>query len=179
MLFRNFFPGNNYFRRSWILLAILLVFIFGTGMDRADNRVVYDQQVYWMMNHIRFKTGDLVFRRGKSLASHAVLFTDQNSRYSHVGIISVREGRSFVIHSVPYGEGNGSDEMKCEKLESFLSFEKASRAAVYRVQGISNTGLIKAVHWARSAFNSRVRFDGEYNLLSDDKIALIKLIYLF
>jgi hypothetical protein len=82
-----------------------------------------------------------------------------------------------VIHSVPYETGNGNDEMKCEKLESFLSFEKASRAAVYRVHGMSDEALMKAVEWAKKAFDARVKFDGEYNLLSDDKLYCTELIW--
>jgi Permuted papain-like amidase enzyme, YaeF/YiiX, C92 family len=171
------FSRINFFRRSWILLAVLMIFVFGTGMDTVDNRVIYDQQVDWMLKHVRFKTGDLIFRRGKSFASQAVLLTDQNSRYSHVGIISLINGRPFVIHSVPFEKGHGNDEIKCEKLESFVSFEKASRAAVYRVQGVSNAGLTNAVKWARKAFDMRVKFDEEYNLISDDKLYCTELIW--
>ncbi|MCX6246219.1 MAG: YiiX/YebB-like N1pC/P60 family cysteine hydrolase [Bacteroidetes bacterium] len=177
MLVYIFPSGMNLFGRSWILLVASLAFIFGTGMDTADNRALYDQQVDWMLKHITFKTGDLVFRRGKSAASQAVLLTDQNSCYSHVGILSIVKGRCFVIHSVPYEEGNGNDEMKCERLESFLSFEKASRAAVYRVRQMSDADLIKAVEWARRAFDSRVKFDADYNLLSDDKLYCTELIW--
>jgi hypothetical protein len=82
-----------------------------------------------------------------------------------------------VIHSVPYEEGNGNNEMKCEKLESFLSFDKASRAAVYRVHGMSDAGLTKAVQWAKKAFDARVKFDEEYNLVSDDKLYCTELIW--
>jgi len=171
------FSRVNFFRGSWILLVVLMVFIFGTGMDTADNRVMYDQQVNWMLKHVKFRPGDLIFRRGKSFASQAVLLTDQNSCYSHVGIICLVKGRPFVIHSVPYEQGNGNGEMKCEKLESFLCFEKASRAAVYRVHGMSDTGLTKAVQWAKKAFDVRVKFDEEYNLLSDDKLYCTELIW--
>jgi Permuted papain-like amidase enzyme, YaeF/YiiX, C92 family len=171
------FPGFKFFRRSWILMVVLMVFIFGTGMDTADNHVKYDLQVNWMLKHVKFKTGDLIFRRGKSLASQAVLLTDLNSCYSHVGILTLVKGRPFVIHSVPYEKGNGNDEMKCEKLESFLSFEKASRAAVYRVNGMSDASLTKAVQWAMKAFDARVKFDEEYNLVSDDRLYCTELIW--
>jgi hypothetical protein len=167
----------NFFRGSWISLVILLVFIFGTGMDASDNRVLYDQQVNWMLKHVRLRSGDLVFRRGKSFASQAVLLTDQNSPYSHVGIVYMVSGRPFVIHSVPYETGNGNDEMKCERLECFLSFEKASRMAVYRVQRISDARLDKAIQWAKKAFDARVKFDAAYNLLSDDKLYCTELIW--
>jgi len=177
MAFHKYFSGVNFFRGYWILMLVFMVFIFGTGMDTADNRVTHDQQVNWMLKHVRFKTGDLIFRRGKSFASQAVLLTDQNSQYSHVGILCLVKGKPFVIHSVPYEKGDGNDEVKCEKLEFFLSFEKASRAAVYRVRGMSDGGLAKAVQWAKKAFDARVKFDEEYNLLSDDKLYCTELIW--
>jgi hypothetical protein len=171
------FSRVTVFRRSWVFMVVIMVFIFGTGMDTSDNHALYDKQLCWMMNHVKFKTGDLIFRRGKSFASQAVLITDQNSRYSHVGLVCLVKGKPFVIHSVPYENGNGKDEVKCEKLESFLSFEKASRAGVYRVSGISNSGLEKVVHWAKNAFDARVKFDEDYNLQSDDKLYCTELIW--
>ena len=177
MFFPLSFSRVNFFRGSWILLVVLTVFVFGIGMDTGDNRGMYDQQVNWMMKNIKFRTGDLIFRRGKSFASQAVLITDQNSCYSHVGIICLVKGNAFVIHSVPYEEGNGNNEMKCEKLESFLSFDKASRAVVYRVHGMSDAGLTKAVQWAKKAFDAHVKFDEEYNLVSDDKLYCTELIW--
>lgn len=39
------------------------------------------------------KTGDIVFRRGGGISSHAVMMADRNGRYSHVGIVVDSAGK--------------------------------------------------------------------------------------
>jgi hypothetical protein len=160
-----------------MLSVLLLGFIFSSGMDTADNAAYYNRQLGWMLKNVQFRTGDLVFRRGKSFASQAVLLTDQNSGYSHVGILFISNGKSFVIHAVPDESDDGSDVIKCEKLESFLSFEKASRAGIYRIPGLSEEILDKVVGWGRKAFDAKLGFDDEYNLSTDDKLYCTELIW--
>lgn len=47
------------------------------------------------------KTGDIVFRRGGGISSHAVMMADRNGRYSHVGIVVDSAGRKMIVHAVP------------------------------------------------------------------------------
>jgi len=171
------FSGINISRYSWVFMIVLMVFATGNGTDSSANRALYDLRVNWMLNNVKFRSGDLIFRRGKSFESEAVLLTDRNSRYSHVGLLFLLKGKPYVIHAVPYETGQGRDEMKCEELGSFISFDKASRAAVYRVGGMSDAGLEKAVGWAKKAFDTRVEFDGDYSLVSDDKLYCTELIW--
>ncbi|MCK4408266.1 MAG: hypothetical protein KAV44_11365, partial [Bacteroidales bacterium] len=46
------------------------------------------------------KNGDLVFRKGRSIASRVVLITDRASSYSHVGVIYMLNEIPYVIHTV-------------------------------------------------------------------------------
>ncbi|MCX6244729.1 MAG: YiiX/YebB-like N1pC/P60 family cysteine hydrolase [Bacteroidetes bacterium] len=160
-----------------MISVLVLGIVFSSGMDTADNQAYYNRHLGWMLKNVTFKTGDLVFRRGKSFASQAVLLTDKNSNYSHVGILFISAGKPFVIHAVPDESGDGRDVIKCEKLESFLSFERASRAGIYRIPGLSEETLEKVVGWGRKAFDARLRFDDEYNLSTDDKLYCTELIW--
>ena len=47
------------------------------------------------------KTGDIVFRRGGGISSHAVMMADRNGRYSHVGIVVDSAGKKMIVHAVP------------------------------------------------------------------------------
>lgn len=45
--------------------------------------------------------GDVVFRRGSGLTSHAVLAADRYGAYSHIGIVVDSCGVMMVVHAVP------------------------------------------------------------------------------
>ena len=47
------------------------------------------------------RPGDLLFRRGTSMASRGVVLADGNGRYSHVGIVVDSAGTMMVVHAVP------------------------------------------------------------------------------
>jgi hypothetical protein len=174
---------NKYINRkvflkgTWIAGVILTGIMMDGAPDPAVSRAVYDQQVTWMMKNVKFRTGDLVFRRGKSVESQAVLLTDRNSGYSHVGILFLSGAKPFVIHAVPPGPGNEEGLIRCESLGSFLSFEKSTRAAVYRVPGIGEKTLERIVQWGRRSFDERLKFDDEYDLTTDHKLYCTELIW--
>ena len=119
--------------------------------------------------------GDVIFRRGRSVESYAVLLADKNREYSHVGIIWIENREQFVIHAVP-GENNEEAEyIKKEKIAGFLSKEKASKFAVYRPYLSAQTNE-KAAKNALNYYNNHYTFDGQYDLNTDNKLYCTELI---
>lgn len=166
-----------YLRYSLLAVLPLLILVSGESWDSPDQHDVYSWKLNKLMKSVTFEDGDVVFRRGKSMASQAVLLTEKNSMYSHAGIIYLVNHVPYVIHAVPGESGTDSEEIKCEKLTSFLGFEKASRAGIYRLTSADKSKRILALHKARQAFSQRVEFDEEYNLESDEKLYCTELIW--
>jgi hypothetical protein len=121
------------------------------------------------------RSGDLLFRRGRSAESHVVLATDRNSHFSHVGIICVEDQVPYVIHAVPGENKGGPDFIKKERLSGFLAPEKASAFSVYRSNFSENSNAY-AARLADSYYKNRVLFDHKYDLNTDDKMYCTELI---
>lgn len=166
-----------YLRYGLLAVLPLLILVSGKSWDSPDQHDVYSGKLNKLMNSVTFEDGDVVFRRGKSMASQAVLLTEKNSMYSHAGLIYLVNHVPYVIHAVPGESGTDPEEIKCEKLTSFLGFEKASRAGIYRLTSADKSKRILALQKARQAFSQRVEFDEEYNLESDEKLYCTELIW--
>lgn len=83
---------------------------------------------------VELKPGDLVFRRGGGLTSHAVLVADSKGQYSHVGIVVDSCGTMLIVHAVP-GEPDfegDPDRVKADCPEHFFSSEYAGMGEVCR-----------------------------------------------
>lgn len=123
----------------------------------------------------QIKPGDLIFRRGGSFASRAVLTADKDSYYSHVGMIYQSERGTFVIHAVP-GESFNEDELvKAEPLEAFLHESKAHAVTIRR---LSNAELaLEASRQAYSYVQNSVYFDADFDLDSSEKMYCTELVW--
>ncbi|MCD4746546.1 MAG: hypothetical protein K8R58_09615, partial [Bacteroidales bacterium] len=102
------------------------------------------------------KDGDLVFRKGRSIASRVVLITDRASSYSHVGVIYMLNKIPYVIHTLPDESGNGIDYVKMEKLSVFFSSDKASRGSVFRLREQYENSAKLADLTAKSYFDNKI-----------------------
>lgn len=147
------------------LIFLLLLFV---NQQFKGNEKLY-------LSEISLQNGDLIFRRGRSLESQAVLISDYNSRFSHVGIIYIDNKIPYVIHAVP-GEINGKpDFIKKEKLTDFLTPEKAADFALYR----SDFDIEKRDSAALNAlafFQKNLVFDSNYNLDTNDQLYCTELV---
>ena len=113
--------------------------------------------------------GDLVFRRGRSMISRAVLSIDGKSEYSHVGI-ALSKGR--IVHAVPPEQNNPGGVM-VDALETFLAPELASAAAVYRPR---NPALgVRAA--ARAWKYARTPFDSGFDLSTPGAVYCTELVW--
>ncbi|MBE2280078.1 MAG: hypothetical protein IAE91_06785 [Ignavibacteriaceae bacterium] len=121
------------------------------------------------------QNGDLIFRRGISLISIAVLAVDKESQYSHVGIIFLENEKISVVHSVPEEEPGEGDYVKKESLEVFLKQDRTSNFGVFRVKDSSVAN--KAAEYSIRLFKEKTPFDNDYNLQDTAKVYCTELIY--
>lgn len=118
--------------------------------------------------------GDLVFRRGRSLVSRAVLSVDGRSEYSHVGIVASAGTSTEVVHAIPPEEGKPGGVV-AEPLESFLAPELASAAAVYRPRD-SRVG-VRAAARAWTYARPRRPFDSGFDLSTPGAVYCTELVW--
>ena len=99
-----------------------------------EERAVINASVIHSLtiNENLLQDGDIIFRRGISLVSNLVLEHDTDSPYSHVGIITLDNGKVFVIHAVPDESETEIDYCKKDPLQLFLRTDRASAYAVIR-----------------------------------------------
>jgi len=128
------------------------------------------------------RSGDLLFRRGRSFLSRAVLATDAGGAFSHVGLVVETEEGLAVVHTVP-GSGSGEGPLegrggaRGEPLAAFLAPTKAEAAALYRIAGedpdIARKAAIEALGYARD----RVPFDDDFALEDGGRLYCTELVW--
>lgn len=100
---------------SWLLVSTILfvsALQFLSYVSFQNNTLNSKQIIFSLINN-----GDLVLRRGKSTQSYMVSKADSDAKFSHIGIISIENNKSFVIHAVPHKY----NVIKKEKLSEFLN----------------------------------------------------------
>lgn len=119
-------------------------------------------------------SGDLIFRRGRSLISRAVLSVDGSSDFSHVGIAVRAKDQILVVHATP-PEGTFSGGVISEPLDSFLLPEAASTAAVFRLRSsdAAARAALKAVGYARA----HAPFDSDFDLSTPEALYCTELVW--
>ena len=109
------------------------------------------------------QTGDVVFRRGGGVTSHAVLIAEQGGAYSHVGIVVDSAGMKMIVHAVPDEpdfEGD-CDRVKMDPPEVFFNEVRAARGEVCRHQ---DTALARnAAKVALEVYRRHTPFDHDYD----------------
>lgn len=115
--------------------------------------------------------GDLLFRRGIGVLGRAVVATDDEGRFSHVGIAVKCNEQWCAIHAVPDEPDFEGDvnRVKCEPIESFFDEFRAGNGAVYRLSATSEQIATACANALRLSAERRP-FDHDYNL--DDTTAL-------
>ncbi len=124
-----------------------------------------------------FQTGDLVFRRGSSLLSRAVLSADGAIPYSHVGVVNRENDKIRVIHVEPGDRPGRLNTVAIDSLADFLAPGKASAAAVYRLRSDVADRAPAAVLAASGYAARRVPFDDAFDLATDDTLYCTELVW--
>jgi len=147
-----------------MLLVAYLAFS-SSGDDRPER---------W--RSLSLRDGDLVFRRGRSLESYAVILAEKNKGYSHIGIVVLEAGNPFVIHVEPGETSLGANLVKKEPLGSFLQQGKASHYAIYRSR-LDRECLDRVKAEAESFYRRKCRFDDAYDLATDRDLYCTELVF--
>ncbi len=161
-----------------LILFFIALFLAVECSYSVLHRIAYEKRLdVFLCSEDDFLNGDLVFRRGKSISSYAVLMSDEHSQspYSHAGMIVKEKGCTFVVHAVP-GESKGPDYVRKERIKEFLSYKKCARAAIYRTAYSNETASI-AAEKALAFFERKILFDDEYQLNEPSKLYCTELIY--
>ena len=165
-------------RKKLLLLLVLIVSILlFIIIYKLHSEAKQKQNVNNLNCDLVVKNGDLVFRKGRSIASRVVLITDRASSYSHVGVIYMLNEIPYVIHTVPDESENGIDYVKMEKLSVFFSSEKASRGSVFRLKEQYENSAKLAALTAKSYFDDKIIFDDAFDLKSENKLYCTELVW--
>jgi Permuted papain-like amidase enzyme, YaeF/YiiX, C92 family len=124
-----------------------------------------------------FESGDLIFRRGRSLVSRAVLAADDRSEYSHVGIIRRIGDEISVVHAEPADSEHQDGTVRSDSLSSYLAFDKASAAALYRAVEVPAPLRREAAEIAARYARDKTPFDGRFDLGTADHLYCTELIW--
>ena len=124
------------------------------------------------------RPGDIILRRGRDAVSAVVLTADSGSRYSHVGII-VPLGRLLgVAHALPEDATHPEGRVLVEPIGEFLSPEKASELAVYRLREHPDEETAgQASRLALRYVRERRSFDGDFDLETPEKLYCSELVW--
>ena len=153
----------------------LFIFLFLPGIFVIRAKTHSENSFTTINVESGLQNGDLIFRRGKSPESYAVLVSGPQCRFSHVGIICIENGKPLVIHAVPGENKKGPDFIKKEKISEFLAPKKASGYAVYRSDFPAEMNKL-AAQKARQYYQNKLSFDNQYDLNSDDKMYCTELV---
>jgi len=154
-----------------VLVTVLAWWISGTvgGATVLAQGTSLDSRV--------LRPGDIVLRRGRDAVSAVVLAADSGSRYSHVGII-VPIGRLLgVAHALPEDAAHPEGRVLVEPIGEFLSPEKASELAVYRLREHPRETADQASRLALRYVHERRRFDGDFNLETPERLYCSELVW--
>ncbi len=126
---------------------------------------------------VTLETGDIVFRMGGGLSSHAVRFADKGGRYSHVGIVVDSAGTKMIVHAVPDEpdfEGD-PDRVKMETPEKFYSSINANCGEVKRLENDAATAE-RAAAFALETYRRGTLFDHDYDDSDTTKMYCCELV---
>lgn len=140
-----------------LLPALLLAVLSVAACCRQTARSILPEG-------LALREGDLVFRRGNGIMSHAVLAADSRGSYSHVGIVVDSGGVMMVVHAVP-GEPDypgDPDRVKMDTPERFFSSVNAASGVVKRLRG-DTLPAVSAARNAVQAYRQGTLFDHDYD----------------
>lgn len=160
-------------RLNWTLRGMLLLYLCGSvclpPASRETRSLACDPAA--------LQSGDIIFRLGRSLISQLVLSADQQSAFSHAGIIKKTGEQAFVIHAVTGESPAGQDVVKMEPLETFLRVDRAAAAAVYRLSESLPGRAEKAVAAAAGYAQQRIAFDSDFDLHTADRLYCTEMVW--
>jgi hypothetical protein len=121
-------------------------------------------------------SGDLIFRHGRGVISNMLMsFSQHESKYSHVGIISIENKKPFVYHAIG-GEENISNKLRKDPLEVFCNPSAVHAFGIYRLD-LDQCRLSKVDSIVKKQFDKGLEFDTKFDMSTDDKMYCSEFIY--
>ena len=172
---------NRIIRLGFIAITIGLIGFINTACGTKTKKQEIDNTApktdhNQIINTYQLKNGDLVFRKGRSIESQAILMADKTGNYSHVGIVYIIDNEPYVIHITPDSLEQTVDYAKCEKLNQFFDSEYASKGCVLRIDKKYAQIAQNAADSAFVIYKSKVIFDKEYSLETDAEMYCTELV---
>ena len=126
-----------------------------------------------------FQAGDVVFRRGESMASRVVLFNDPEGEYSHVGMIVQSDSGLLVVHALPgtHPTQAGEDLVRAERLSEFFAPENALYGKVMRLP-LNSTQKGELSYRALQKVEEQTEFDHDYDFQDTTKLYCTEFLQL-
>jgi uncharacterized protein YycO len=161
--------------RVTCLLVTPLIMLIGSVYWVRSTGLAKNTATRARINGETLRSGDILFRRGPSVESQAVMTMDGGSTFSHVGIVSKENGATLIVHVVP-GE-DAPDVTRVEPIEEYLRSDRALAASAFRVVTDRPSQIETAVQFARDYAQRRVPFDSNFDLSSDDALYCTELVW--
>lgn len=168
------------YKLKQLISLCLLLGLLSACQESAKPESTFQSRFDHVINELKLlevKDGDLVFRKGFSIESQAVLLADVNGDYSHVGIIVIRNDTPFVIHVVPDSIQSSIDYTLKEELLDFFHPEFAAKGCIMRIKPSFEAIAKNSADTAYRFYENHISFDGGYDLLTDDKMYCTELIW--
>lgn len=121
--------------------------------------------------------GDIIFREGLSFVSRMILVADENSPYSHTGLIYIEKDKVFVIHAVPAEESWETEVIKIEPIKDFLRKDRTAAVAVYRPLKQYEKYISVSVNTALKYAMNNTKFDSGFDLKDDSRLYCTELVW--
>lgn len=160
-------------RCAVVLLCAVVTFGFvgdSTVHYRVTSQIFFDKEL--------FQDGDLLFRKGKGIFSGFFSAAGkEKSSYSHVGLVSIKGNKIFVIHTEA-SELTGIGFAKIEPIDVFLDDDNAYYASLYRLKGNTEIYGKNAVKIAETFVKMHIPFDTAFDMKTEDKLYCTELVWL-
>lgn len=166
-------PNHPSISHLCILAAALIGFLCSCATKSTPSVASRD-----LLFQRKLRSGDLVFRKGRSMVSNLVMMSDPHGSYSHVGIVVVENRKVMVVHITP-GENatpNTPDVIKKESLHTFFGEDKATAGCAMRCTK-ARTAEKKISQRTYELLNRELCFDSNYNLEDTTKMYCTELIW--
>ncbi len=121
-------------------------------------------------------SGDLIFRHGRGIISNMLMsFSQHETKYSHVGIISIEDEGVFVYHAIG-GEENVSNKLRKDPLEVFCNPSTVHSFGIYRLD-LNSKQLLQVDSAAKEQYKKGLEFDTKFDLGTDEKMYCSEFVY--
>lgn len=149
--------------KSCILFILLLITSCRSGGNDYDVTLP-EIPIY------NLRSGDLVFRLGRTLESRAIAI---EGGYSHVGIVIRHDSTLQIAHIEP--SRDDSEKTKYESLEQFFHPKNATSGAVMRIEGLNSEQQAIVENYLFSCKN--ISFDHDYKLSDTTQMYCTELAF--